>query len=168
VTECISGFSTERTRHIIIVYRGQCIYFSHPHGTLSLHHGIFNVKFGDPYSVSDFTPLSRRRDLCASIVVRIPILREFSLWTGNVTADRSVTKTQLTQEKSLLILVFGEAEQMMAEQGSEIAYVANRKGFYKIAVEFGIPVLPVYVFGENDLIRTWTGAWNFFYCVGGS
>ena len=44
----------------------------------------------------------------------------------------------------------GEHEQMLAEPGREIAYWGNRKGFVRLAVQFGVPLIPAYCFGEND------------------
>jgi hypothetical protein len=45
----------------------------------------------------------------------------------------------------------GEKEQMRTMVGKHRCWVNTRKGFCRLAVEFGIPVIPHYTFGENDL-----------------
>jgi Diacylglycerol acyltransferase len=67
-----------------------------------------------------------RRDLCASVLFFIPVFRE------------------------MLIFVGGEKEQLMTTPGEHKIYLLHRKGFVKLALEYGIPLVPMYAFGENE------------------
>lgn len=67
----------------------------------------------------------------------------------------------LTSGKSIVILVGGIAEQMLAERGDHTIYVKKRKGHIRLALEYGIPIVPGYAFGENDLY-THSGLWLSF------
>ena len=97
---------------------------------------------------------SNIKTLAASVLFRMPIIREISLWTGCVDARRSVAERQLDSGRSLLIIAGGEAEQIRTTFGKEIIYLSKRKGFVKLALQKDIPLVPCYVFGCSDYYRT--------------
>jgi hypothetical protein len=49
------------------------------------------------------------------------------------------------------VLVGGEHEQMTAKPGRHEIFIKKRKGFIKLALEYGVPIVPAYAFGETDL-----------------
>ena len=48
----------------------------------------------------------------------------------------------------------GQQEQLRTTHGKEIVYLKRRKGFVKLALEFGVPLVPVYIFGSSDAYYT--------------
>ena len=50
-----------------------------------------------------------------------------------------------------MILVGGEAEQLISEVGDHTIYIKERKGFVKLAITHGVKIIPSYCFGETDL-----------------
>jgi 1-acyl-sn-glycerol-3-phosphate acyltransferase len=94
------------------------------------------------------------RTLAASILFRLPLVRELALWTGCVDASRLVANRLLQRGFSILVLPGGQAEQMRTVHGHERIYLSRRKGFLKIAMQHNTPVVPVYVFGVSDYYTT--------------
>ena len=53
---------------------------------------------------------------------------------------------------------FSEAVYTGASPTEEFSYIADRRGFIKIAIEHGIDIIPAYSYGINDMYSTL--AWN--------
>ncbi|KAG1703343.1 hypothetical protein DVH05_008251 [Phytophthora capsici] len=128
----------------------QHIFCSHPHGLLSTHHGLLMSGQTVP-PFYETVPLSTRRHLAASVCFRVPFYREYVLWSGCVDARRNVAEKMLRNGKSLVILVGGIAEQMLSQRGDHTIYVKKRKGHIRLALKYGVPIVPGYAFGETDL-----------------
>ncbi|KAJ1463206.1 diacylglycerol acyltransferase [Pelagophyceae sp. CCMP2097] len=120
-----------------------------PHGVVSFNHAIFMTDVAGWFS-DKVWPVDRR-DLAASVVFKVPGYRELLMWTGNVDASAAVARKVLNSGRSLFVYPGGEAEQMRAAPGRHVAFWKTRKGFVKLAVEFGLPLIPAYSFGENDM-----------------
>jgi len=83
----------------------------------------------------------------------IPILREI-LMVGNCRiADDHVLDDILESGSSLMIQPGGVYEQVRFRDDREIAYFNSNLGFLRKAVKHGIPVVPSYSFGENQLFK---------------
>lgn len=95
------------------------------------------------------------RTLAATVIFRLPLVREFALWTGCIDARRAVASKALRNGRSILVLPGGEAEQIRTVHGKEKVYLHRRKGFIKLALRHGVPIVPVYVFGASDYYHTW-------------
>jgi 2-acylglycerol O-acyltransferase 2 len=94
------------------------------------------------------------RTLAATVLFRLPICREIALWTGAIDARRSVAEALLDRGRSFIVLPGGEAEQIRTVHGKERVYLKSRKGFIKLALRKGVPVVPVYIFGASDYYYT--------------
>lgn len=127
------------------------IFGSHPHGVSSLHHLMYMC---DGSGFHDVSPGKTRRDVSAPIVFAIPILRDVVLWGGGVHASSSTARRMLNQKRSLMILPGGMNEQILSKPGDHTVFIKNRKGFCVLALRNGVPIVPIYVFGENDLFST--------------
>ena len=97
------------------------------------------------------------RTLAASVLFRIPLIREWSLWTSGIDARRSVAEQALDRGRTILVRPGGEAEQLRTTRGREIVYLQHRKGFIRLAMHKQVPVVPAYVFGASDYHYTCWG-----------
>ncbi|KAL3910889.1 MAG: hypothetical protein SGARI_001911 [Bacillariaceae sp.] len=132
----------ENAQYIIAVF---------PHGTAADYRiamdGVLDQVFPRIYT--------KIRTLGASVLFLIPVVREFFLWTSGIDARRSVAEHALDKGCSLLVLPGGEAEQIRTVYQKEKVFLKSRKGFLKLAMRKGVPVIPVYVFGASDYYRTY-------------
>jgi 1-acyl-sn-glycerol-3-phosphate acyltransferase len=128
----------------------QFIFAVFPHGTSSdfriLMDGILHTVLP---SVAD-----KVRVLSASVLFRIPLAREIALWTRCVDARRTVAEGLLDNQYSILVLPGGMDEQLLTQYQKETIYLRKRKGFIKLSLRKGVPVVPVYVFGSSDQFVT--------------
>ena len=130
---------------------GQFIFANHPHGVMSFNHFatmVDSCKFLSKHHRGD------RRDLVASVLFFIPILREILLSLGCVDASQKTAMRQLNSGRSILIFVGGEKEQLMTSRGKDCIYLKNRKGFIKLAIQTGVSLVPMYAFGEDECYNT--------------
>lgn len=128
----------------------QFILALHPHGAMAdfrvLLDGQLLELLGDASG--------KVRWLAASVLFRLPIVRELCLWTGCVDARRQVAEQVLARGLSIGVLPGGELEQVQTQYGREAVYLKKRLGFVKLALRYGVPLVPAYVFGCVDLYKT--------------
>jgi len=120
-----------------------------PHGVVSFNHALFFTDCAGWFS--DGVWPVERRDLAASFLFRIPLYRDFLIALGCVDASRDNARRCLAAGRSLFVYPGGEREQLSAAPGRHAALWKNRKGFVRLAVEYGVPLIPSYAFGEAEL-----------------
>lgn len=131
----------------------QFIIAAFPHGCNSDFRIAMDAMLGDAFP--NLAKRDKVRALAASVLFWIPIVRELSLWSSCINASRPIAEKALDARKTLLILPGGEAEQIRTTYGKERVYVQKRKGFVKLAIRKGIPIVPMYVFGCSDSYYTY-------------
>ncbi|CAE7471107.1 Dgat2 [Symbiodinium sp. CCMP2456] len=131
---------------------GHCVVAVHPHGVLSLGHYL--VISGFHPDLERALPASRRCALSAGVLFKLPGVRELALGLGCVDAHRDVAKRCLSNGLSISVVPGGEREQLLAQRGKvEQLVLAQRQGFVRLALQHGVPIVPVYVFGEAQLFK---------------
>ncbi len=88
----------------------------------------------------------------ASVIMMCPLLRDIGMALGARAVTREAIEHALTHKRSAIIVAGGQAEMNFSKSSmEEVQIVAYHKGFVRIAVQTGRPLVPVYNFGEHNL-----------------
>ncbi|EFJ49248.1 hypothetical protein VOLCADRAFT_89965 [Volvox carteri f. nagariensis] len=94
--------------------------------------------------------------LAASCVFYVPLWRHIKSWMGAAPAHRDTAMHLLKTRGSVAVLPGGIAEMFaQAEVGGserERIKMLGRRGFVRLALETGVPIVPVYHFGNSQLL----------------
>ncbi|XP_054662664.1 2-acylglycerol O-acyltransferase 3-like [Grus americana] len=84
----------------------------------------------------------------------LPIYREYALAAGLCpVSQRCLERVLGRQDQALVIMVGGAAEALEGTPGCHRVTLRHRRGFVRLALRHGTPLVPVYVFGEQDTFQ---------------
>lgn len=133
------------------------IFALHPHAILP-YGGALNLLT----SANDFKtsfPGIDIRGAVASFCFYIPVYRDVFLSLGMCDVSRFSVKDLLEQHKFSVMLVPGGAREALLSASDGIAvFLRDRKGFVRLALETGSPLVPVLSFGEAQRFKTMKGS----------
>lgn len=123
-----------------------------PHGMLST--GAFNA-FGSAYSnYESYFPYHKARVVTLSQHYQMPFFRDLALSMGGISSSYKSIDYVLSRPLGgyvCVLMVGGAAEAYYCKPGSYTIILKKRKGFIKLALKNGTPMVPVLSFGETDL-----------------
>eukprot|EP00111_Clytia_hemisphaerica_P007721 TCONS_00022436-protein len=129
------------------------IFGYHPHGVISS--GAFSSFATEGAGFSKLFPGIVPHLMTLKFNFRWPFHRDFLLGLGlNDVSKESINHVCTNQGtgNAAIIVIGGAAESLEAYPGSAKLKLKGRKGFVKLALKNGADLVPVYGFGENDLL----------------
>ncbi|XP_071617754.1 2-acylglycerol O-acyltransferase 2 [Heliangelus exortis] len=126
----------------------------HPHGVLAA--GAFLNFCTEASGFSTLFPGFTPHLMMLSLWFRIPFLRDYVMSGGLVPSDKESASYVLRKPEGgnlLTIIVGGAQEALEARPGSYTLVLKNRKGFIRLSIQHGTPLVPIFSFGENDLFE---------------
>ena len=123
-------------------------------------HGIF------PFALA-FAALPERasqvfgefRPVVATATALFPFVRTFLGWLGAVDASRDAVDRALSEGARIGLAPGGIAEMFegypkpMTNPSDEYAILEQRRGFVRMAIKHGVPLVPVYTFGATKMLN---------------
>lgn len=98
--------------------------------------------------------------LGADVLFRLPFVREYALMMNARPATKENIDLILAAGKSIGLCPGGIHEQLATDPSCERLFFAPNLGFVRQAIKHGVPLMPIYTFGENQLfdIPHWSRA----------
>lgn len=128
-------------------HRQQAIYVWYPHSHFAMvPYGLFCGEMG---SATFKRPVAL---CCASYLFNTPALREVGISAGLVNADMENLRGTINQGTSLCIIPGGVRE-MMYTEANKMKLIDGRQGFLRLARATGLPLIPVFCYGENEMFE---------------
>lgn len=125
------------------------MYVWHPHGFVSyvpsfLMGGM--ARSGEPHAREWF-------GTCAPLLFNIPVLGEMYTIANARPVDRSSLELILSAGGTIAVQPGGIKEQAATRHDQEQAFFPKRLGFIRLAIKHGTALMPLYLFGENQLYK---------------
>ncbi|KAK2576045.1 hypothetical protein KPH14_007388 [Odynerus spinipes] len=132
------------------------LFCSFPHGILST--GVFGAFATTCLGFEDKFPGLEPRVIVLEQHFKIPFFREYVLSMGGCSSSARSINNLLSSKannpyegRAVVLIVGGASESLESKPGKYRVLVKRRKGFVKIALKNGTPLVPVLSFGETDI-----------------
>lgn len=128
-----------------------------PHSVLPI--GILSLS-----GHAGFMPLPKTKLLVSNSFFFLPFLRHIWTWLGCIPATSKHFRSYLAAGYSCIVVPGGGREVVYLDHdsNSEVAFLKSRKGFTRVAIEMGRPIVPVFCFGQTGAYKWYLGKKKVF------
>ncbi|KAJ2785059.1 diacylglycerol O-acyltransferase 1 [Coemansia javaensis] len=136
--------------------REKYVFGTHPHGVIGYASQLIAGSTG--LGIESHFPGLVVRGVTMPATFSIPFFRDYALAMGCLSCDRSSIRRILSDRyhrlhQSLLVVVGGADESMLAHHGAADLVLLKRRGFVREAIRAGCHLVPIYNFNENSIYR---------------
>ena len=138
----------------------------HPHGIMPM--GSIGC-FGLPIckNIKSTIPLLLTNNIrvgIASFCFYVPLLRDLFLFIGAIDCSKPNIEKFIKNNYSIALFVGGAEEAKFSGSGNTNIIVKKRKGFFKLAIENNLTIVPIYTFGNNNIYKSYDyDLYNYSY-----
>lgn len=143
---------------------GRYIFGFHPHGLFPAFISWIHLTSSWRTLFPGVQPVG----LGASVIFRVPILRDLNLWAGMRKVSRKVFRKALMEQRSVILCPGGQSElaHHVTQHRKRVTLCARHKGFVRMAIETGSSLVPIFSFGESQLfdnLISWPSVQRYTY-----
>ncbi|ETL78241.1 hypothetical protein L917_20942, partial [Phytophthora nicotianae] len=121
----------------------------HPHGITPT--SVMWLQFNTEWR--ELFPNFYAHILTASIMHALPLARDILQFLGSREVTRQAFTYTLQHNESVLLVPGGQAEMLEQRSGQkEVRVYTHHKGFIRLAIEHGVPLVPVLSFNEGEML----------------
>eukprot|EP01060_Flectonema_neradi_P013568 TRINITY_DN20331_c0_g1_i1.p1 TRINITY_DN20331_c0_g1~~TRINITY_DN20331_c0_g1_i1.p1 ORF type:complete len:811 (+),score=77.86 TRINITY_DN20331_c0_g1_i1:223-2433(+) len=120
----------------------------HPHGIMpsAMVWGVRCTEWREKFPNFELTALT------ASIMHYVPLMRDILHWSGVREVSKPTLLRTIAEGSNPCIVIGGQSEMFMSRsRDTRIAVVTFHNGFFKIAQEKQLPIVPMFSFGETKI-----------------
>lgn len=127
----------------------------HPHGALTFCAAFFTSKMAAQSTTEDCPGPRGWFVGIATLLFRFPFVGEYLTLVNARPVTQSMSDKVLRAGRSLALQPGGIPEQVGSDHRREQLVFPPNLGFCRLALKHGVPLLPIYVFGENQVFTTY-------------
>jgi hypothetical protein len=137
------------------------LYTFHPHGLINLTRAMHTLDPSSPL----FGRFQNAYHAVHGFFFRIPFVRELMLCGGCIPASRDYLDWAASKGASITLTPGGAREVQYAHDKTsrEVWLFRGRKGYIRFAQRHGLPIVPLYTAGEQDVMtypQGWLSGWG--------